>query len=38
VNGRFHRFVLPVEREPSAVTLDPNTKTLFEAVFGPRRR
>ena len=38
VNGRFHRFVVPVEGEPSSVTLDPNTKTLFQAVFGPRRR
>ena len=38
VSGRFHRFVVPVEREPSSVTLDPNTRTLFQAVFGPRRR
>ena len=38
VQGRFHRFVLPVEREPSSVTLDPNTKTLFQADFGRRGR
>ena len=38
VNGRFHRFVVPVDREPSSVTLDPNTKTLFQADFGRRGR
>jgi len=38
VQGRFHRFVLAVEREPSSVSLDPNTKTLFQADFGRRGR
>jgi len=36
VDGRFHRFVIPADREPSAVTLDPNVKALFEADFGHR--
>jgi aminopeptidase N len=36
VNARFHRFVVPVEREPSDVRLDPGTWTLFEADFGRR--
>lgn len=36
VDGRFHRFVIPVEREPSSVTLDPRVRTLFRATFGPR--
>jgi aminopeptidase N len=36
VNQRFHRFVLPVDRRPARVILDPDTKTLFEADFGPR--
>ena len=36
VTQRFHRFVIPVEREPTSVTLDPNTKLLFQTVFGPR--
>jgi aminopeptidase N len=35
---RLHRFVIPVEGRPSAVTLDPNVRTLFEADFGPRGR
>ena len=38
VEDRFHRFVIPVEKEPTHVTLDPNTRTLFEADFGPRGR
>lgn len=38
VDARFHRFVLPVDAEPTGVTLDPNVKTLFEADFGPRSR
>lgn len=38
VDARFHRFVLPVEREPVEVRLDPDTWALFEADFGPRRR
>jgi len=36
VDGRFHRFVIPADREPSDVTLDPNVKALFEADFGHR--
>ncbi len=36
VSQRFHRFVVPVEREPSEVRLDPRTRLLFEADFGPR--
>ena len=36
VDARFHRFVVPVEREPSDVRLDPNTWSLFEADFGRR--
>jgi aminopeptidase N len=36
VDGRFHRFVIPADREPSEVTLDPNVKALFEADFGHR--
>jgi len=36
VSQRFHRFVLPVGAEPSRVTLDPATKLLFQAEFGPR--
>jgi aminopeptidase N len=38
VDGRFHRFVIPVAEAPSDVTLDPDTWTLFEAEFGPRSR
>jgi len=38
VDGRFHRFVIPVEGQPSDVTLDPLVRTLFEADFGPRGR
>ena len=38
VEGRFHRFVIPVDTEPTRVTLDPNAWTLFEADFGPRGR
>ena len=38
VDGRFHRFVVPVDGEPTNVTLDPDVKTLFEADFGPRER
>jgi aminopeptidase N len=33
IEGRFHRFVIPVTEEPSDVTLDPNVRTLFEADF-----
>ena len=36
VRERFHRFVLPVGAEPSNVTLDPMTKTLFQRTFGRR--
>ncbi|MDH3271758.1 MAG: M1 family metallopeptidase [Gemmatimonadota bacterium] len=36
VDGRFHRFVIPVSGPPSGVVLDPNTRLLFEADF--RRR
>ena len=38
VNERFNRFVIPVAREPSRITLDPNTRTLFEADFARRGR
>ena len=38
VDGRFHRFVIPMTAEPTQVTLDPNTWTLFEADFGRRGR
>ena len=38
VDARFHRFVVPVDAEPTDVTLDPNVRTLFEADFGPRGR
>jgi len=38
LNQRFRRFVVPVAGRPSDVTLDPGTKTLFEADFGPRGR
>ena len=37
VDARFHRFVIPVEAEPTRVTLDPSVKTLFESDFGPRQ-
>ena len=37
VDTRFHRFVIPVEAEPTRVTLDPSVKTLFESDFGPRQ-
>lgn len=36
VDGRFHRFVIPVDRRPTHVALDPLVKTLFESEFGPR--
>ncbi len=36
VEGRFHRFVIPVASEPTDVTLDPNVWTLFEADFARR--
>jgi len=38
IGGRFHRFVIPVEFEPSDVTLDPNTRALFSSDFGARGR
>ena len=38
VDGRFHRFVIPVTGPPSDVTLDPNVRTLFESEFGARER
>jgi len=31
----FHRLVVEVDGVPSAVTLDPRTRLLFEAEFGP---
>ena len=34
----FHRFVVPVEREPSDVRLDPGTWALFRSSFGRRQR
>jgi len=37
VDERFHRFVIPVDNQPTNVTLDPNVKTLFESEFGPRQ-
>ncbi len=36
IDQRFHRLVIPVDEEPTALTLDPNTRLLFEAEFGPR--
>jgi aminopeptidase N len=36
LNQRIHRFVVPVAAEPSDITLDPGTKTLLQADFGPR--
>lgn len=36
VDGRFHRFVIPVPEAPAEVTLDPDTRLLFEAEFGRR--
>jgi aminopeptidase N len=36
VDGRFHRFVVPVEREPTDVRLDPNVRALFQADFARR--
>jgi aminopeptidase N len=38
VDGRFHRFVIPVDSQPIQVTLDPNTSTLFSSDFGARNR
>jgi aminopeptidase N len=38
LDQRSQRFVVPVERVPTQVTLDPETKVLFEADFGPRGR
>ena len=34
VDERSHRFTIPVESEPTQVTLDPNVKMLFESEFG----
>ena len=36
VDARFHRFVIPVDFEPTEVTLDPNVQLLFQRDFGPR--
>ena len=36
VDGRSHRFVIPVEAPPTDVTLDPRTRLLFQSDFGPR--
>jgi aminopeptidase N len=36
VEATFHRFVIPVDREPSDVRLDPNVRTLFQGEFAPR--
>jgi aminopeptidase N len=38
LHRRFHRFVVAVDGIPSDVTLDPRTRLLFEAEFGPRGR
>jgi aminopeptidase N len=38
VEGAFHRFVIPVDAEPTDVRLDPNSWTLFEADFGRQGR
>lgn len=38
LDQRSHRFVVPVTAEPSDITLDPGTKTLLKADFGPRGR
>jgi aminopeptidase N len=36
VDSGFHRFVVPLDREPTDVRLDPNVRLLFRADFGPR--
>lgn len=36
IDADFHRFVIPVESEPRALTLDPNTRLLFQQDFGRR--
>lgn len=38
LDGGFHRFVIPVDAEPTDVKLDPNSWTLFEADFGRQGR
>jgi aminopeptidase N len=38
LDGGFHRFVIPVDAEPTDVRLDPNSWTLFEADFGRQGR
>jgi len=38
LDARFHRFVIPVDVEPSDVTLDPRTRLLFVGEFGRRGR
>lgn len=38
LDSRFHRFVIPVDFEPTHVSLDPDVRLLFEADFGPRGR
>ncbi|MEM7416075.1 MAG: M1 family metallopeptidase [Gemmatimonadota bacterium] len=36
LDARFHRFVIPVDFEPTEVTLDPDVRLLFQSDFGPR--
>ena len=36
VDQRFNRLVIPVDAEPSGITLDPNVRLLFQADFGHR--
>lgn len=36
IDRRFHRFVIPVGEAPTAVTLDPRTRLLFESSFARR--
>ncbi|MGI9037733.1 MAG: hypothetical protein ACR2GQ_02620 [Gemmatimonadota bacterium] len=38
LDRRQHRFVIPVTGAPSEVVLDPGTRVLFQADFGPRDR
>lgn len=38
LDRRQHRFVIPLTGTPSEVVLDPGTRVLFEADFGPRDR
>jgi len=37
IDGRTHQFVVPVDRRPTNVVLDPYVKTLFESSFTARQ-